>query len=32
MDPQTVAKAFEKYLEKDSPLENVKVNIEGKYD
>ena len=32
MDPQTVAKAFEKYLEKDSPLANVKVNIEGKYD
>ena len=32
LDPQTVARDFEKYLEKDSPLANVKVNIEGKYD
>lgn len=32
LDPQTVAKAFDKYLEKDSPLAKVKVNISGKYD
>lgn len=32
IDPQTVARNFEKYLEKDSPLANVKVNIEGKYE
>lgn len=30
LDPQTVASAFEKYIAKDGPLKNVKVNIEGK--
>lgn len=29
-DPQKVAKAFELYMQEDSPLANVKVNIVGK--
>ena len=29
-DPQTVAKAFEKYLDKDGPFNGVEVNITGR--
>ena len=30
IDPQTVAKAFDKYMAEDGPLSNVKVKIAGK--